>query len=411
MFNVDWKNGSGSDGRDTGCKRIIVTGDWVPCWDVAKGSYYDKIMAEHPVECYGETLDVLKSADLRIVNLECAIDSTSGKPAIKSGPHLCAEPRHLPCLQAGGFEVAALANNHIFDYGVDGFQNTRKTLDKLGMRYFGAGMDDEEAWKPLVCDVNGLRVGLVGFTEGHDLTAAAPGKPGVARWNVARAREAIREAKKNSDVVIVIPHGGIEFAAHPSKYCIDAYHELAEERPDAIVAHHPHVPQGIEIRNGVPIFYSLGNFLFHHMTPLHYRRHGYLVELVVDRDGVHGFTLHPYFVGPEGLELLHDTKRDRFFATLREVSRPFDPGEDPLSGFYATLKYRWQTIPFAQFTAVAKHFESNPVKAAAMLRSRLTTLQNTGLNIPMYDRVVKGLIDDAPDRALELEREYMTREL
>ena len=411
MLDIDWAKGCASDGKAAGCKRIVITGDWVPCWDISKGSYYDKIMTERPVECYGETLDVLKSADLRIVNLECAIDSSSGKPAIKSGPHLCAEPRHLPCLQAGGFEVAALANNHIFDYGVDGFQNTCRTLDKLGMKYFGAGLDDVEAWRPLVCDVNGLRVGLVGFTEGHDFTAAAPGKPGVAGWDVARAREAIREAKKTSDVVIVIPHGGIEFAAHPSKYCIDAYRELAEEKPDAIVAHHPHVPQGIEIRNGVPIFYSLGNFLFHHMTPLHYRRHGYLVELAVDRDGVHGFTLHPYFVGQEGLEFLHGVKRDRFFAKIREVSHPFDPGEDPYSGFHATLKYRWQKLPFSQFTAVAKYFESDPVKAAAMLRSRLTTLQNTGLNIPMYDRVAKGIIDDAPDRALELEREYMTREL
>ena len=109
--------------------------------------------------------------------------------------------------------------------------------------------------------------------------------------------------------------------------------------------------------------------------------------------------------------MLHGAKRDRFFATLRRTVRPFDPGEDPYSGFYATLKYRWHNLPFAQFTAVAKHFESNPVKAAAMLRSRLTTLQNVGLNVPMYDRVVKGLIDDAPDAALELEREYMTREL
>jgi poly-gamma-glutamate synthesis protein (capsule biosynthesis protein) len=411
MLNIDWSKGCASDGGDKNCRRIIITGDWVPCWDIARGSFYDSVMAEHPVECYGETLDVLKAADLNIVNLECAIDSKSGTPAIKSGPHLCAEERHLPCLQAGCFHVAALANNHIFDYGVEGFKNTCATLDKLKMRYFGAGLDDAEAWKPLVCNVDGLRVGLVGFTEGHDFTAATPGKPGVAGWEVARAREAIREAKRQSDVVIVIPHGGIEYAAHPSKYCIDTYRALAEEQPDAIVAHHPHVPQGIEIYRGVPIFYSLGNYLFHHMTPLHYRRHGYLVELAADRDGVHGFKCHPYLVGHDGLELLHGVKRDRFFATIEKVSRPFSPGEDPYSGFHATLKYRWQTTPFSQFTAVAKHFDSNPVKAAAMLRSRLTTLQNTGLNIPMYDRVVKGLIDDAPDWALEMEREYMTREL
>ena len=93
------------------------------------------------------------------------------------------------------------------------------------------------------------------------------------------------------------------------------------------------------------------------------------------------------------------------------MSRPFAPGEDPYSGFYATLKYRWHNIPFTQFSTVAKLFESDPMKAAAMLRSRLTTLQNIGLTVPMYDRVVRGRIDEAPDWAVEAECEYMTREL
>ena len=409
MIKIDWDNGRASDGSDGECKKIIITGDWVPVWDIKRGSSYDWVMAERPQACYGGISDVLRGADLRIVNLECAIEGEN--PVIKSGPHLCARERHLPCLQAGGFEVASLANNHVFDYGAEGFAKTRSTLDALGVEYFGAGMDDAEAWRPLVCDVGGIRVGLVGFTEGHDLSAAAPGKPGVAGWDVERAKRSIRELKGSCDVVIVIPHGGIEFAAHPSKYCIDAFRELAAEHPDAIVAHHTHVPQGIEIRDGVPIFYGIGNFLFHHMTPLHYRRHGYMVELEIARDGVHGFRLHPFFIGYDGLEVLEGEKRSDFFATIRRVSRPFSPGEDPYSGFYGTLKYRWHTSPFSQFTTVAKFFDNDPVKAAAMLRSRLTTLQNIGLTIPMYDRVAKGIIDDAPDWAVEAEREYMTRKL
>lgn len=409
MLKIDWDNGCASDGSGVKCKRIVITGDWVPFWDIQRGAYYDRIMAERPVECYGGTLKLLHDADLRIVNLECAVEGE--KPVIKSGPHLCAFERHLPCLKAGKFDVAALANNHVCDYGPEGLRKTMRTLDGMGIRYFGAGMDDAEAWKPLVCEVGGIRVGLVGFTEGHDLTAAAPGKPGVAGWDVSRARAAIRELKRSCDVVIVIPHGGIEYAAHPSKYCIDAFRELAAEHPDAIAAHHTHVPQGIEIHDGVPIFYGLGNYMFHHMTPLHFRRHGMLAELEVAKDGLHGFKVHPFFIGQEGLEVLEGEKRAGFFATLRRVSRPFEPGEDPLSGFHATLKYRWRTIPFSQFTSIAKHFDSDPVKAAAMLRSRLTTLQNIGLTVPMYDRVVRGVIDDAPDWAVESEKEYMTREL
>ncbi len=409
MLKIDWDHGCASDGSGAECKRIVIAGDWVPCWDVQKGSPYDRVMAERPEACYGGTLDLLRGADLRIVNLECAVEGE--KPVIKSGPHLCACERHLPCLEAGCFEVASLANNHVFDYGAEGFRKSRDIIESLGIRHYGAGMDDDEAWRPLVCDVGGIRLGLIGFTEGHDLSAAAPGKPGVAGWDVARARAAIRELKKSCDVVIVTPHGGIEFAAHPSKYCIDAFRELAAEHPDAIVAHHAHVPQAIEIYDGVPIFYGLGNFLFHLGTPLHWRRHGFLVELEIARDGVHGFKMHPFFIGHDGLEVLEGEKRAGFFGTIRRVSRPFAPGEEPYSGFYGTLKYRWQNIPFSQFTAVAKFFESDPVKAAAMLRSRLTTLQNIGLNVPMYDRVARGIIDDAPDWAVEMEREYMTREL
>ena len=410
MVDMDWKNGRWTDGKSSGNKKVVITGDWVPCWDLKSESQYDPVMAERPEACYGGTLAVLKRADLRIANLECAVVGDEA-PILKSGPHLCARERHLPCLAAGGFDAVTLANNHVFDYGEAGFRHTRAALDKLGIKHFGAGLDDAEAWRPLVCDAGGLRVGFVAFTEGHDLSAAAPGKPGVAGWDVERARASVRELKKSCDAVIVIPHGGIEYAAHPADYCVEAYHELAAEHPAAIVAHHPHVPQGIEFHDGVPIFYSLGNYLFHLMTPLCWRRHGYMVELELDCKGVHGFALHPYFVGDDGLEVLEGEKHDRFFATLREASRPFDPGEDPYSGFHATLKYRWHNLPFAQFEAVAKHFKDAPVKAAAMLRSRLTTLQNQRLHVNMYDRVVRGTIDDAPDRAVELEREYMTREL
>ena len=93
------------------------------------------------------------------------------------------------------------------------------------------------------------------------------------------------------------------------------------------------------------------------------------------------------------------------------MSRPFEPGEDPYAGFRGTLKYIWHNKPFSQFTTLPSYFESDPVKAAAMLLSRLTTLQNVGLTVPMYERAARGTIDDAPDWAVEAEREYMTREL
>ena len=410
MMDIDWKNCCADDGFTGERKRIIIAGDWVPAWDAKTVTPYAELLKRDPVEGYGDVLPVLEKADLRVVNLECTLAPDGCTPAMKGGPHLFADEEHLSALQAGGFEIVTLANNHTMDFGAEGLERTRNILDRMGIKYFGAGMDDGEAWRPLILDLDGIRVGMVCFTEGHDLSAAAPGKPGTAGWEVERVCASIRELRKNCDVVIVIPHAGIEFTAHPAKYCIDAYRRIAAERPDAIVAHHPHVPQGIEVHDGVPIFYSLGNFLFHMGTPLLHRRHGYLVELEVSKTGVHGFTLHPYHVGDEGLEILNGWERMDFGTLLEQVSRPFEPGEDPYSGFYAALREHWSTgFPAKHFGMVMKALEDDPVRAAVLLRNRLTVPQHLGLYLPMCERVINGSIDDVEPWAAEIEHEYMRR--
>ena len=65
MLKIDWERGRASDGSGAACKRIVLIGDWVPYWDIKRGAYYDRVMAERPEKCYGETLDILRAADLR----------------------------------------------------------------------------------------------------------------------------------------------------------------------------------------------------------------------------------------------------------------------------------------------------------------------------------------------------------
>ena len=408
MLNVDWNAGRATDGKDARCKKIVIAADWVPIMDSQKLPVYDRVMQDDSGKCYGGAKEVLDAADLRVVNLECAVNGKT--PVIKSGPHLLARSCHLGCLRAGGFDVAALANNHVFDYGAEGFRSTVRALDELGIRHYGAGSDDREAWTPLICELDGIRIGFTGFTEGHDFTAAAPGKPGVAGWDVARARAVVRDLKSRCDVVIVIPHGGIEYAAHPSRYCIDAYREIAREKPDAIVAHHPHVPQGLEFRDGVPIFYSLGNFMFNMGTPLYYRRHGFMVELEVAKDGLHGFEIHPFFIADDGLKMLRGEQRRDFGMLLRKLSRPF-AGGDPYDGINGFFKLYWHKDPLAQFRQAVELFDTDPLWAAAMIRNRTTTLQHVGLHLPMIERAISGKIDDVPEWSEAMEREYMERRL
>ena len=399
---VDWNNMSGGDFSGAGCRKLIFAADWAP---IRK---FESVMTENPAGCYGDTLPLLQSADLRIVNFECTLRG-SGKPVIKGGPNLSAGEQHLECLKAGGFEIASLANNHIFDYGPEGFQETRRTLESLSIRCFGSGMDLAEAQKPLIYDLNGIRIGFCGFTEGHDLSGAGEHTPGVAPWRPQQVRNQVVELRKQCDLVFVIPHGGIEFSAWPAPYCIDAYRLIADARPDAIVAHHPHVPQGMEIYNGVPIFYSLGNFLFYQNTSLIHRKHGYLVELSVDKEGLHGFRLHPYGISDAGVNLLKGKDLADFSRLFKTLSRPFEG--NPYEGYYGLLKERWQSgYAAAEFRKAVEKFDTDSMTAAALFRNRMTTLQHTQLWIPMFDRVVRGKINEASDWCTAMEHEFLYEE-
>ena len=91
-------------------------------------------------------------------------------------------------------------------------------------------MDLEQAQKPLIHDLDGLRIGFCGFTEGHDLSGADKNIPGVAPWDPEECFRQVTELKKECDLVFVLPHGGIEFSAWPAPYCIDAYRRIAHRR-------------------------------------------------------------------------------------------------------------------------------------------------------------------------------------
>ena len=400
-MKMNWEELSAGDFASSGSRKLIFAADWAPI------RRFEPVMADNPTGCYGDTLELLQSADLRIVNFECTLRG-DGQPVRKGGPNLSAAEKHLECLKAGGFEIASLANNHIFDYGPEGYQATARAFQQLSINFFGAGMDLEQAQKPLIHDLDGLRIGFCGFTEGHDLSGADKNIPGVAPWDPEECFRQVTELKKECDLVFVLPHGGIEFSAWPAPYCIDAYRRIAEARPDAIIAHHPHVPQGMEFYHGVPIFYSLGNFLFYQETELVHRKHGFLVELSVAKDGLHGFKLHPYGIDDCGVHLLKGDKKTEFSRLIKALSRPFD--QDPYAGYHGALKERWYSgYAAGEFRKAVSFFDTDTMKAAAVFRNRMTTLQHTALWIPMFDRVVRGKIDDAPDWCTEMEHEFLNK--
>jgi AmmeMemoRadiSam system protein B len=76
--------------------------------------------------------------------------------------------------------------------------------------------------------------------------------------DVTQLIEQVASVPKDETLVVYI-HWGVEYATNISERERDLAHALIDVGADAIIGHHPHVVQPIEIYNNAPIFYSLGN--------------------------------------------------------------------------------------------------------------------------------------------------------
>src|SRR5690606_16683331 len=103
----------------------------------------------------------------------------------------------------------------------------------------------------------------------------------------------IKREKQISDKVIVIVHGGHEYYNLPSPRMVKQYRFYAENGADLVVGHHTHCISGHETYNGVPIFYSLGNFLFTKPSRHQSWYNGLVLEIFVDKFQDIDVKIHP----------------------------------------------------------------------------------------------------------------------
>lgn len=226
-------------------------------------------------ELYRHVSQYLAAADLTFANLEVPITETA--PNGTGGFTFNGPPASVHALTRAGVDVVSFANNHVYDQGRRGFVESMRHLDALGMPFAGAGMTRDLAWQPVVFEIGEatehgatMTVALFAFTEllnTWERDEAPDGEPHVAIFDVKRAEKAVRAAAKKYDAVIVSAHWGAEYKSKPGKYQVDKAHRMIAAGAIAVLGHHPHVLQPIEMyrprawdREGV-IAYSLGNFI------------------------------------------------------------------------------------------------------------------------------------------------------
>lgn len=208
--------------------------------------------------------DFLRKADLVFGNLESVI-SDKGEN-LGSVYSFRADPKALEGLAFAGLDVLSVANNHSMDYGMEAFLDSLQRLKKTGIAYVGGGTNTENAHSPVIQEVEGTKIGFLGYTNlGSPLWQATDKTPGIA-WvdenTVSEFQENIAAAKEQLDILIVSLHFGEEYQTQPNALQEFIAKSAIEAGADIVVGHHPHVVQPVVQYQQGWIAYSLGNFVF-----------------------------------------------------------------------------------------------------------------------------------------------------
>lgn len=216
----------------------------------------------------------LANADYTIANLEttigkCRGQGYSGYPSFNSPRAL------LDALKDAGVDFLTLANNHMLDRRLEGVLNTVGYVEAYGFDYGGANRSLEEKARPVIAEVNGIRIGFICETR-YTNSQENYLKPEDREYaiNYLRAGEFQEDLQRlkdeNVDVIIAIPHWGEEYMRKPDQKTQQIARAMIAMGVDVILGSHPHVAQPIQMltvqgedgreRTGL-VAYSMGNFL------------------------------------------------------------------------------------------------------------------------------------------------------
>ncbi|MDQ2683657.1 MAG: CapA family protein [Chloroflexota bacterium] len=293
------RNGEGADP----ITRIGFVGDIVPGRNVGiKMRQYNDYT--HP---FHRVANLLKSYDLTVANLEGNLSDNLQVPSDGATFDFLASTEMLAGFEMAGIDVASLANNHSTwnnaGWGTQGLTDTMDALDAYGIGRMGAGVNLSDARAPFTTEIAGLSIAMIGIDgvtanveereinatvyqswKGGERYAGATGdSPGTYPYDPELFLADIEELAAGYDIVIPYFHYGIEYSETPPAWAVQGARDAIDRGATCVVTNHPHVIQGMEIYNGKPVLYSVGNFIFDQMFSVQTRQ-GLILELVMRGD-------------------------------------------------------------------------------------------------------------------------------
>lgn len=241
-----------------GCgDNIIYYGTWRDAQHNAGGNGYDfKPM-------YENVKNTIAAADIAFINQECVIADS----APESYPQFNSPKAIADDLVDIGFDVVSLANNHMLDKGPKGLYETYNYWQTKDATIIGCHEENETGKYITYTETNGIKIAYVAYT-GFTNLGGDPADYGLyaSYLKYSDFEGEIKEARENSDLVIVSVHWGEEGQTTQNAEQESYAQRMADAGADVIVGHHPHVLQPVEWLEGKDgnktlCVYSLGNFL------------------------------------------------------------------------------------------------------------------------------------------------------
>ena len=205
-------------------------------------------------------------ADYAAINLETILTKTEPAESAPKSVVFFTHPDIVKALEWMSVDYVSLGNNHTYDYLEDGLETTLSALENSKLGFSGAGLNEAEALKPHIADLDGVPVSAWGYVGWKGRVTpnqvAESNKGGAAYGSEENIRSSLNAGVKPNQIDVVQYHGSREYSEGPSESTETRLKLAIDYGADLVIAHHPHVAQGFELYNGKLIAYSLGNFAF-----------------------------------------------------------------------------------------------------------------------------------------------------
>ncbi len=271
--------------------------------------------------CFDEfLLKEMQDADIFMLNNEFPY-TDRGTPTEGKTYTFRARPESVKYLYDMGVDIVSVANNHVYDYGEVSLLDTLTTLEAAAMPYVGAGRDIEEAIKPVYFVANDYKIAYISATQIEqgdypDTKGAGENNAGVFRcWNPELLYETVKEAKENSDFVVVYIHWGTELSETLHWAQTDQAAGLVEAGADLIIGDHPHCLQEIAYIDDVPVVYSMGNFWFNSKT-----QDTGIFKVTLDENGIKSLQFVPAIQANCATSIASDFEKERIWGYIQSLS-------------------------------------------------------------------------------------------